>query len=399
MGKDLKGKELGVGITQRVDGRYMGRYTDSNGIRRCLYNEKLSVLKKQLEKARYENNQDVYSKISLNVWFDEYLKLYKVSKVKETTVYRIKQTYSVVRKSDLGSMQLSKIKGLHIQRLVNELDIKGYSRGTLELLKSLLNEMFRRAIGNGMILMNPCDSVVLPVKQQIEARYLTEEEQRLFLESAKGYAHEDVFLTNLTTGLRIGELLALKWTDIDFDKNTIQIKRTLHYGKLDENDVCHFFFTTPKTESSSRCIPLLPETKRVLMGVRNKQIQNQVLYKKAWSKVEFEFRGLVFTTQKGIPLRYGDVNRSIKKIISKSNMLEKELAKLEGRDPVVIKPFSPHCFRHTFITRARQKGLAYDTLRLYVGHTNKEMTQHYDHNEEQMDIEALNNISFLEELV
>ena len=78
--------------------------------------------------------------------------------------------------------------------------------------------MFKKAIGNGYMLQNPCDAVVLPKKIQYEPRYLTEQEQTMFLEAAKAYYHYDIFCASLTCGGRIGEVLGLKWSDIDFEK-------------------------------------------------------------------------------------------------------------------------------------------------------------------------------------
>ena len=76
-------------------------------------------------------------------------------------------------------------------------------------------------------------------------------------------------------------------------------------------------------------------------------------------------------------------------------MIEKEIAKREHREPFLLKPFSPHCFRHTFVTRCKKNGVSYETIQPYVGHSNKEMTEYYDHNKPEMDIEELNKISFI----
>ncbi len=74
------------------------------------------------------------------------------------------------------------------------------------------------------------------------------------------------------------------------------------------------------------------------------------------------------------------MNRTIKKAIVKANLQEEEIAKFENREPFVLKEFSPHCFRHTFVTRCKMQGVPYEVIQLYVGHSNKEMTMYYDHN-------------------
>lgn len=397
MGKDLKGKELGKGISQRADGNYMARYVDRYKKRHTFYGRDLKLLRRKLEKARYESEQGILlsgENITLSEWFGEYLKLYKEGKVKETTVYRIRQTFSPCKKNIVGMMKLQEIKAIHIQQLINELDEKGFTYGTIRLLKSLLNEMFKKAMGNGYMLINPCDAVVMPKKVTYEARFLTGQEQEMFLEVAKEYSHYDIFCACLSFGGRIGEVLGLKWSDIDFEKKTMHIQRTLHYAKVKEDEPCHFFFTTPKTETSNREIPLLPETEAILRRVRKKQLRNRMLHASQWN-VQSPFDDMVFTTQQGIPIRYGDVNRTIKSVILKANLQEEGLAKFENREPFILKPFSPHCFRHTFVTRCKMNGVPYETIQPYVGHSDKEMTAYYNHDKPEIDISALRKVSFL----
>lgn len=223
---------------------------------------------------------------------------------------------------------------------------------------------------------------------------MTEREQEMFLDVAKDYYHYDIFCADLTFGGRIGEVLGLKWSDIDFENKTIHIQRTLHYAKLKDDDVCHFFFTTPKTETSDRIIPLLPETEIIFKRVQKRQLMNKILYASQWHQ-EPPFEDMVFTSQQGAPVRYGDVNRTIKAVIVKANLQEEELAKLENREPYILKEFSPHCFRHTFVTRCKQQGVSYETIQPYVGHSDREMTEYYDHNKPEMDVEGLRKISFL----
>ena len=395
MGKDLKGKEIGKGLSQRSDGNYMARYVDRYKKRHTFYSRDLKELRRKLDKARYESEQGFSGiAISLDAWFEEYMKLYKENRVKATTFHRMKQTFSPCKKRAIGMMKLRDIKAIHLQTLINELDEQGYTYGTLDLLKNLLNDMFKKAIGNGYMMINPCDAIVMPKKVKHEARFLTEEEQEMFLDVAKEYSHYDIFCMALSCGARIGEILGLKWKDIDFEKKEIRIQRTLHYGRVEDGEVCHFFFTTPKTESSSREIPMLEETEMILKRVRKKQLRNRMLQGAAWIN-EAPFDDMVFTTAKGMPVRYGDVNRTIKTVVTKANIQEEEIAKYENRDPFVLEPFSPHCFRHTFVTRCKMKGVSYETIQLYVGHSDKEMTEYYDHNKPQIDISVLSAIKLV----
>ena len=396
MGKDLNGNELGTGISQRKNGTYQARYVDKYKKRHTIHGKDLKLLKRRLEKLRYEAEYSllgVAPRITLEEWFEQFIELYKVGKVKDTTVFRIRQTFSSCKRGLLGSMYLTDIRAIHIQEHINRLDAEGFTYGTLSVHKALLKELFKRAMGNGYVTINPVDAVVLPPREIYEQRYLTEEEQKLFLNMAKDKYHYDIMCFSLSCGARIGEVLGLKWSDIDFEKKTISIQRTLHYGKVNEDEKCHFFFTTPKTKTSERTIPMLPETEEILRRVRSVQLSNRLLYAKKW-RPELEFENMVFTTKQGNPVMYGDVNRCIKDVIMKINLQEDELAKLENREPVYMKPFAPHCFRHTFITTCKKNGVPYETIQPYVGHSNKEMTEYYNHYKEEMDVGLLRTVNF-----
>lgn len=397
MGKDLNGKELGKGLSQRYDGLYVGRYVDRYKKRRYIYGKNLKIVKRKLEKERYKSENSIFvvgSKIKLTEWFEEYMMLYKVDKVKPTTLYRIRQTFSTCRKNRIGDMYISEIRAVHVQELINTMHSSGKTHGTINLLKSLLNDMFEKAIGNGFMEINPTKAVVMPKKERYEARFLTDGEQEMFLEIAKEYYHYDIFCANLSMGARIGEILGLKWSDIDFENKTIHIQRTLHYSRLEEGGPTHFFFTTPKTETSDRVIPLLPETETIFHRVRKKQLRNRMLNARIW-KEGGEFTDMVFTSMDGAPVRYGDVNRTIKLVVVKANLQEEELAKKENREPRVLEMFSPHCFRHTFITRCKKNGIPYEIIKPYVGHSREEMTAYYDHNKPEIDYGGLKQITFV----
>ena len=397
MGKDLKGREIGKGISQRKNLSYIGRFVDKKGKRQTFYDKNLKQLIKKLEKARYESEHGIYGTgedVTLAEWFEVFLVEYKAGRVKLTTLYRIQQTFDLCQNGSLNKTKLRELRALQIQELINELHARGCTYGTIKQLKYLLSEMFRIAIGNGLMVINPCDAVILPKEEECEEAVLTQEELDTFLAAASGFRHYRIFCIQVSTGMRIGEVLGLKWSDIDFEKKTITISRSLHYGKLSKSEKCHFFFDSVKTKSSNRTIPLLPETEKVLKKVREKQYVERGENRKIW-KQEEPFEDLVFTTSSGTPVTCGDVNRTIKKVIAKVNSSEIELAKLENREPHLLPDFSTHCFRHTFVTLCKKYGIPYEHIQLYVGHSEKEMTKYYDHNKVVVTTEDFKNMSVL----
>ena len=158
MGKNLKGKELGKGLSQRKDGTYMARFVDRYGKRKTFYGKNISELKRKLNKERYQSEYGFYgsdSEITLNEWFEEFLKLYKEGIVKETTLYRIRQTYAVCKRGELGMMKLRNITVNHVQKIINEMRDNDNTYGTINLFNNLLKQMFAKAIGNGYMYINP----------------------------------------------------------------------------------------------------------------------------------------------------------------------------------------------------------------------------------------------------
>ena len=396
MGKDLNGKELGRGISQRKNLSYMGRFVDKRGKRQTVYDKDLKILKRKFEKAKYESEHGIYGSgedVTVEEWIEVFITEYKVGRVKPTTVYRIRQTFSMCKSGTFVKTKLRDVRALQIQAIINELHDKGCAYGTLKQLKNYLNQLFKVAIGNGLMLMNPCDAVVLPRKGECKEVVLSQEELIRFLEAAIGSRFYWSCCFEASTGMRVGEMLGLKWSDIDFDKKTIDISRTLHYGRLSDNEKCHFFFDTVKTKASFRIIPLLPETEEVLKRVKEEQAVERSQNGKKWKEKE-PFDDMVFTSSVGTPVRNGDLNRSIKTVIAKANSKEIALAKLENREPRLLPDFSSHCFRHTFVTLCKKNGIPYEHIQLYVGHSEKEMTKYYDHNKPQITTEDFKDISF-----
>jgi integrase len=127
-----------------------------------------------------------------------------------------------------------------------------------------------------------------------------------------------MFIFDLGTGLRIGELLALTWNDVNFDEEIIRVKRTLNIIKDfdDSESKWQKEFGSPKTESSNRSIPLLPDLVTLLRQIQQKQKE---LIEFAGSA--YENNNLIFATQLGRPLDPRNMQRTFKTIASKANII------------------------------------------------------------------------------
>ena len=123
MGKDLKGKELGKGISQRKDGRYQARFTDRFGKRRCVYGITLKEVKNALMSEvvdDYSKNNVVDPNMTLNQWYEKWMRVYKEPVLKPTTLRHYKQTYESIIKPVLGNMPINSITKLEMLKILKD---------------------------------------------------------------------------------------------------------------------------------------------------------------------------------------------------------------------------------------------------------------------------------------
>ena len=182
------------------------------------------------------------------------------------------------------------------------------------------------------------------------------------------YIHINVLKFAVTTGCRIGEVLGLKWEDCDFEKRKIRINKTIHYSKASSPvEGSKFFYTTAKTISSNRVIPMTDEVYEILQ-----------------------------TCSDGSPVYYYNVNSAIKDYVAKINVIEIELAKEEKREPKIFELFTCHTLRHTYATRCYENGVDQQVVQKLLGHSTLAMTTDlYTHVSEEKKKEEVAELKIL----
>ena len=398
MGKDKNGKELGKGISQRTDGRYDARYIDKYGKRRSLYSYKLNEIKKLLRDAQYEDDHGMGGNginVTLDEWFVEWMRLYKEKTVGLKTQQTLRATYNSRVKPNIGKMYLKDIKTFHVQKLLNDLLEVGLNISTVSNIKILLKNMLRHAVQNEFITKNPCDAAELPKIKTIESRVLTIDEQSQFFDFAFACTHINVFKFTLLTGMRIGEVIGLQWSDIDFENRKISVTKTLQYGDARSEKGYIFYYSTTKTEAGNRNLPMGDELYALLKLQKEHQTRARLKSKGLWKPRE-GFENLVFVGTKGQPLKIGILNEAIRGIIQKINVYECEIAKEENREAKKFKHFTCHAFRHTFTTRCYEQGVPDKVIQKLLGHANIETTLNiYAHTTEQAKEVAMLNVKIM----
>ena len=369
--KDLKGKELGVGIRQRKDGRYEARAV-INGITINLYNLNLKHLKKDFQSAKEQAKLSVdlkWGNITLDEWFEEWFKNYKEPMIKTTSIYPMKSRFYNTFGKQIGKMKVRDIRNIDIQNVINVMKMEGRASSSMRDALGRIRECLEMAKNNKIISQNPCFGITVPwEKKQIKRRFLTVEEQNIFLKAVESNWYKEMFYTMFLTGMRIGEIGGLKWCDVDFENKCIHIRQSLSCNY--EKGIKKLLLTTPKTFNSYRTIPFMGETEEILLFQKEKQRQ---LRKKLGQRYRNtgEFSDLVFVTSMGSPVSRYHAEKECRKVVDVINEMEAVNSVKEKREPIVFERVYPHAIRHTFCSRCFENDMNPKVVQNLMGH------QHY----------------------
>lgn len=260
-----------------------------------------------------------------------------------------------------------------------------YSYRTIEHAKITLHAIFKSAVENDYLQKNPADNLKIKTRNDDkERRVLTREEQKTFKEYAKNTLYYNAYCLALETGLRVGEIGGLKWSDIDFDNKALAVQRTI----LQDAKKGGFYFGTPKTKQSKRIVPLTDEA--ILILNDQKELQNKLKAKSInWN---YKWEGLVFTTINGNPVGAATFRNMMIRIVKNINF-DHECKSKDGKYEE-FEHCSMHSLRHTFATRCIENGIQPKTLQRILGHStiNTTMDLYVHVTDEQMfkEIEKMN---------
>lgn len=366
MGKDLKGKELGKGITQRKNGIYCGRYVDRYGVRQSTYDKDLKELNRKLKIMVGRNAEGKVVKestLTLDQWYQVWMFTYKEGMIRDNTKLRYNTLYNHHIKPFLGKKVLNRITKVQCVQLLKGLKDKGLGWETQNSARIMMIDLFNRALEDDYVLKNPMKGVRLPSsKPDAERKILSVDEQKIFFEACAGTWYDNAFAVTVNTGLRPGELFALTWDDIDLDKKEINVNKTMLYQKFDDDECKTFHVGEPKTKSSIRKVPI---NSMCEVALKKQYIQKKIVAEKYRGK-EIRYSDRLFVTKFNTPLNSQIFNEAIERILKEVNLMQSDLEQIEK--------FGGHTFRHTFATRCIEANIQPKTVQKYLGHATLQMT-------------------------
>lgn len=371
MGKDLRGKELGEGIYQQPNGTYCARFVDRFGKRKAKRSKKLQEVRQWLADATYINeHSDIEQATSMVVdaWFEYWIDVKKKT-VRPNTVRNYTERYYKNIQNVIGKKLLTEVKPIHCQKIFTNMADEGYRTSTRYQTRITLFNMLEFAKENEIILSNPCKKSVKSDmgKPSQKKEALTIDIQKKFLEQAKGRSYENQYRFILQTGLRTGELIGLKWEDVDFTNRVLKIQRSMEY----RHSVGEWRIGEPKSKSGYRTIPLTDEAIRILKAQKEKNKKIKV--------IPIEWNEYIFLSRKGEPVKNSTYDTMLFKICEKAE----------------INKFSMHILGHTFATRCIEGGMMPKTLQKILGHSNIGITMNlYVHITEDEKQKEINKVSY-----
>lgn len=305
-----------------------------------------------------------------NQWFDIWLENYvkPTTKIKTYTIY--KQIVEKRLKPRLGEYELNEISPVILQSYVTELLRQGnaitgtgLSANTVNGIITVIQNSLKLACTIGESEKYIADKIKRPKTSEKEVSCFTAAEQKKIERAVLAGKRQKMFgiVLCLYTGLRIGELLALTWKDIDFIKGVLSVNKTIHDGKDENGRICSII-GVPKTQSSVRSIPLPKQLIPVLKKI----------------KKETESEYVVSDKRRGVSVRVYQRNFSV----------------LLKRIGVPHKGF--HALRHTFATRTLECGMDVKTLSEILGHKSATTTlNRYVHSMADYKKEMMNKLGKL----
>lgn len=348
---------------------YRGQLTigvDENGKpkRKSFYGKTKKEVKEKMETYKLLNpiNKAAINEYTVATWFNYWLWNIKKRDIKPKTFERYECIYrNYIKGSEIANIPLYKFKLNNLQAYYNRLSDNGKSPSIIKTINEKLKSSMIDAEKNGYIEKNYCQLVNLPKEKRKEKKIevFSVDQQNDFLEIIKGHEFEILFLLAIGTGLRRGELLALRWSDIDFENKTINVDSNIQQAYIFEDEETkrlEKIEQEPKTINSFRTVPIPSKVLAKLQEHKQKQEQYKLAFQERYIDNDF-----VICDKYGKALDVKRPTRMFYSIQKKMGIPEDEKIKFHG-------------LRKTYATRLFEKEVPPKTVQMLLGHSEISIT-------------------------
>ena len=377
--KDSKNRVLKSGESERKSGGYQYRWSTPDKKRHTVYAPTLKKLREKEAKIQKDLADGICThsaNVTINDIFNTWIKL--KTGIRKSTLMLYEYDYRHFIMDELGACKISVMKKSDIRKFYKKsLDEFGLSLGTIKNIHTLLNQLFELAKDDDLIRKNPCHKALKEFQKDYKSeprKSLTHKQQKIFfdfLKSNKKYNYlYPIFSFMIGTGMRVGEVTGLRWEDVDFEKNVINVTHTLVYlRKTISGDESRYVLNPPKSKAGYRSIPMTQNVKEALRMEKERQRLSGINCR---SNID-GYTNFVFLNRFGGVRDVRSLNASLRRIIEKCN--QEILNNVKDKEELDLLPFfSCHILRHTFATRLCESGTNLKVVQNVLGHSNIQMT-------------------------
>ena len=364
-------------IRKRSNGTWEGRYSDGvnaegKQIQRSVYGKTKKEVADKLHAIFFQKQQGIYvtpTKVLVKDWLIEWLHNYAHITVRPSTYISYEGYIYNHIIPIIGDLPIQKLTPPIVQNFYNDrflngrIDGKGgLSSKTLRNMHNMFHQAMEQAKINGLIMQNPTDNAIIPKSQKKEMRVLSVQEQLRLLNVVHLHRLGFAIKFDLATGLRIGELCALKWSDLNYQKKTVKISRTLQRIKTNQlereeldgsENMTMVVEGDVKTSSGFREIPI-PD--KIWMELLQHQQRQQQEYMSLGVPILPD--GYIFAMPFGTCVEPSTMRDALNYLLAVAE----------------IEHANFHSLRHTFATRAIEAGMPVKTLSDILGHSQVQIT-------------------------
>ncbi len=374
------GKKRGNGegtIYRCPDGRWCTQvtvYVDGRRKRPTLYGKTRKEVANKLNAALSERSSGLSfdaDKLRLADYLQRWLTDSKQGSVRPVTYQGYER---MVRNHLIPTLGRTRVKALtptHLRGLYRQKTDAGLSARTVGYIHATIHNALEQAVNDGLVARNVADAVKPPQVRTEEIDPLTPKQTKILFEAVRGERSEALYVLAVTTGLRQGELLGLKWEDIDRDRGLLHVRRTLSGTRGG-----HPVFSSPKTTKGRRSVKLTARALEAIEGYHERQQEEREELAGLWQD-----HGLVFPTRVGTPMsRHNLVSRSFKPLLKRTGLPDIRF----------------HDLRHTCASLMLAVGTNPKVVQETLGHANVSVTlDTYSHLLPNMQDEAAQKINEL----